>query len=147
MRITDGFGRDTIPTQSTTPPTVDVFGGPIDWGAAQDQVPGDAAQFRQFVELFRDESQTHLTSIAHALQQRNYSELRRAAHTLKSAADLFRAEPLLQKALALEEAALHKATPTLLDQAFLEVEREHHRLDIEITRFLSMPRNAQRKAP
>jgi histidine phosphotransfer protein HptB len=74
----------------------------IDWGAAVAQLDGDEALLQEMVPLFLEECPKLMTRIRAAMTQGDMAALRRAAHTLKSSADVFAAKPLVDAALRLE---------------------------------------------
>jgi HPt (histidine-containing phosphotransfer) domain-containing protein len=74
----------------------------IDWGAAVAQLDGNEALLQEMVPLFLEECPKLMARIRSAMTQGDMAELRRAAHTLKSSADVFAAKPLVDVALRLE---------------------------------------------
>lgn len=77
----------------------------IDWQTARRQLPGDDAAFQDLLTTFRDECTVHLREIRAGLQNGDAKSVRTAAHTLKSAAELFAAERLFSTALQMERMA------------------------------------------
>jgi CheY-like chemotaxis protein len=74
----------------------------LDWAAAIAQLDGDEALLQEMAPLFLKECPKLMTRIRSAMMQGDMAELRRAAHTLKSSADVFAAKPLGDAALRLE---------------------------------------------
>jgi CheY-like chemotaxis protein/HPt (histidine-containing phosphotransfer) domain-containing protein len=84
--------------------------GAVDWSAAAERVPGGERGLRETVRLLLAEVPALRAEIEAAVAAGEAERLRRAAHTLRSSADLFGAAALARLARELEEAGRSGAT-------------------------------------
>ena len=77
---------------------------PLDWEIARRLTAGDDNLLRDLVEMFPGESRKQLDEVRDAIGQADAELLRRAAHSLKSAAGMFGAQALVEAALKMEMA-------------------------------------------
>jgi two-component system, sensor histidine kinase and response regulator len=100
--------------------------GILDWNAAVEKSQLSNDSFAEVAELFLSEAPKMLRQIDEAFTSDDATQLRRAAHTLKSSALLFEAHPAATAAQQLEELAhpgsLDEARP-LGEQVHVEIER------------------------
>jgi signal transduction histidine kinase/FixJ family two-component response regulator/HPt (histidine-containing phosphotransfer) domain-containing protein len=104
VSIHDGTG--TPRPQSGPPQAAPDNGQPvIDWQTARRQIPGGEGTFRELLATFGEECTHQLGHIRAGLRAGDAAKVHRAAHTLKSSADLFAAGPIFSAALELERMA------------------------------------------
>jgi signal transduction histidine kinase/CheY-like chemotaxis protein/HPt (histidine-containing phosphotransfer) domain-containing protein len=99
----------------------------IDWTAARRQIPGDEAVFRELLGAFGEECPRLVEQIRTGLRAGDALAVHRAAHTLKSSADLFAAERIFSNALQLERMA-KAADLSAADDMLRRLEHEVQRL-------------------
>jgi CheY-like chemotaxis protein len=75
---------------------------PLDWQEALEQLDGNTALLQNLVAVFREECPKLMAGIQDAMTREDTSALRRAAHTLKSSANVFAAKPVAAAAWRLE---------------------------------------------
>ncbi len=75
---------------------------PLDWDIAQERLACGAEVLREFVDLTKQEVVTQLADIHRSIETRDFPQLRRTAHTLKSSVTYFGAERLAEAALGVE---------------------------------------------
>jgi CheY-like chemotaxis protein len=76
--------------------------GALDWSAAAAEFPTGEKMLRDLAPLFLDECPKLLRQICEAIMAGDATTLRRAAHTLKGSAAVFRAGPTVEVAQKLE---------------------------------------------
>ncbi|TWT93884.1 hybrid sensor histidine kinase/response regulator [Stieleria varia] len=85
----------------------------VDWVLARKSIPGNDAQFCEFVELFLNECPKLITEIETGLAADDRTRLMRGAHTLKSNAAIFQIQPVVDAAAHLEVNAATATTTEL----------------------------------
>ena len=81
---------------------------PLDVAEALDRTGGDREMLKELAALFFEECPSLLKQIRHAIENRDPSELRQAAHALKSAVGVFAAVPASEAAWQLESMGRNK---------------------------------------
>ncbi len=79
--------------------------GSVDWEVARKLTAGDTELLDELLALFPKESNKQLGAISDAIEQGDGPGLVRAAHTLKSSANMFGASALAAHALEMETLA------------------------------------------
>ena len=134
-------GEENEPTRPDQSEDDRVLDSVVDWSAARESIPGDKATFRKYTQLFRKECATHVSSLRESMRKPDFVEIRRASHTLKSAADLFSARRFFEVALELEGLAASGDANPKRAQAMREtidlVEKEWEILDRALAKFLA----------
>jgi signal transduction histidine kinase/DNA-binding response OmpR family regulator len=95
---------ETAPSTTCRPASAPDSGDSvIDVQVAFDRIPGGVDGVRGLAQIFLDECQRLLEEIRHGVATRDSRTLRRAAHTLKSSAEIFAAKNLVSVARDLEQ--------------------------------------------
>jgi CheY-like chemotaxis protein len=93
----------SVGSETATAPDAENARAPVlDWAVAVAQLDGNEALLQEMASLFAEECPKLMTRIRAAMAQGEMAELRRAAHTLKSSADVFAAKPVVAAAWRLE---------------------------------------------
>ncbi|MEE8292438.1 MAG: response regulator, partial [Candidatus Tectomicrobia bacterium] len=94
-------GDMAAPPDPTPDPTAEIA-PPLDWEASMASLDHNEALLQDMASLFCTECPKLMAGIRGAITQEEMLELRRAAHTLKGAAEVFTASPTVVAALRLE---------------------------------------------
>jgi HPt (histidine-containing phosphotransfer) domain-containing protein len=117
--VDDSVGVPTLSNQSNTK-TPQPFPTPaerpaVDWAVAKHRLGSDEHDLREFAEIFTRDAPKLSAEIHNAMEARDATLLRRAAHTLKGSATYFGAEPLVEAAEALETSGRESSLNNLGD--------------------------------
>jgi HPt (histidine-containing phosphotransfer) domain-containing protein len=93
---------------------------------------GDVELFREFVEIFREDSPSLMDCIRQGAEKQDGSALARGAHSLKGLVSNFGARSAVDAAKQLEDIGQHhrwKEVPAAIAQLTVEIEQLHSELD------------------
>ena len=100
---------------------------PVDWEVARRLTGGDDVLLKDLIEMFPVESAQHLAGVRQGIADDDAELVRRSAHSLKSAAGLFGAVTLVDRALQMETAGAN-ATLAEARQQLAALEEETARV-------------------
>ncbi len=112
---TSDTGHDAAPAATPSPDVAEWSGGGddsglerkglpvINWQQAEDRLPGGRDAIGDLAQTMRSECQKHLADIQDGIVENDAVKVCRAAHTVKSAAELFGAERVFAIAFELEK--------------------------------------------
>jgi two-component system, sensor histidine kinase and response regulator len=89
----------------------------LDWNHLLEVVGGDSDILKEVLDAFLAEAPQQLVAVEKALQAGDAQTLRRAAHTLKSSAGYFGAQPVVEAAYQLELISAAASKGQSLDDA------------------------------
>ena len=107
----------------------------INWAGAAERLPGGMEDAPEFAEIMLEQCAVTLPELQQAVKQRDAAAIRRAAHTLKGAADVFAAETVVESAFRLETMG-RDARLDDVDQTLSELEQHLDRFRAALTQFL-----------
>ena len=133
--LTDsGADQPTPPNESANSDATDsdastvdaIVQGIFDPAAAEQRIPGGSQGVEQLARLMIEECPRMLSQIKDAFSRDDAAGVRRGAHTLKGSADVFAAQPVVERARLLEEAGRQgelARAERLFDDLSVEVDR------------------------
>lgn len=107
----------------------------INWAGAAERLPGGMEDAPEFAEIMLEQCAISLPELQQAVNQRDAAAIRRSAHTLKGAADVFAAESVVETAFRLETMGRDDKLDDV-DQALAVLEQHLEQFRTALTQFL-----------